>query len=39
MDALRTGAAQPAQEQMGHRVDLSDAMRGERACPDLEEER
>ncbi len=27
MDALRTGAAQPTAEQMGHRVDLPDAMR------------
>ena len=26
-DALRTGAAKPTQEQMGHRVDLPDAMR------------
>ncbi len=27
MDALRSGAAQPTAEQMGHRVDLPDAMR------------
>ena len=27
MDALRSGAVQPTQEQMGHRVDLPDAMR------------
>ncbi len=27
MDALRSGASQPTQEQMGHRVDLPDAMR------------
>ncbi len=27
LDALRTGAAQPTVEQMGHRVDLPDAMR------------
>ena len=27
MDALRAGAAQPTAEQMGHRVDLPDAMR------------
>ncbi len=27
LDALRSGAAQPTQEQMGHRVDLPEAMR------------
>ena len=27
LDALRTGAAMPTQEQLGHRVDLPDAMR------------
>ena len=27
MDALRSGAARPTQEQMGHRVDLPDVMR------------
>ena len=27
MDALRSGASLPTQEQMGHRVDLPDAMR------------
>ncbi len=27
LDALRSGAAKPTQEQMGHRVDLPDAMR------------
>ena len=27
LDALRAGAAQPTQEQMGRRVDLPDAMR------------
>ena len=27
MDALRSGAVQPTREQMGHRVDLPDAMR------------
>ena len=27
LDALRSGAAKPTQEQMGHRIDLPDAMR------------
>ena len=27
LDALRSGAAKPTREQMGHRVDLPDAMR------------